>query len=84
MSNLTDPTEQGRREMVAEIAANAGPRETLEAKHGQVWDTDQLQADFEVLSFLAPFVRVRRKSDRVMGTLEFQGRPRFYYGFRPE
>lgn len=81
MSNITDPTEVLRRERCAQLAAEADVRQRLEERHGQVWDTDQLQADFEVRSFLAPFVLVRRKSDGVEGTVEFQARPRFYFRF---
>lgn len=57
-------------------------REELEAKVGQVWDTTQLQEDFTVRSFLAPFVMVTRKSDKVDGMLTFQHRPRFYFDFQ--
>ena len=78
---MTDPTESIRREMLAEINAAPGSREYLEAKHGQVWDTEQLQEDFEVLGFAAPLVVVRRRSDGVRGSLMFQGSPRFYFGF---
>lgn len=79
-----DPTEVIRREMVAQINAQAGSREYLEAKHGQVWDTDQVREEFEVLGFMAPFVIVRRKSDGVRGSLIFQHDPRFYFEFQPE
>jgi hypothetical protein len=80
---MTDPTESIRRQMLAEINAAPGSREYLESKHGQVWDTDQLQEDFEVLVFAAPLVVVRRKRDRVKGSLMFQANPRFYFGFEP-
>ena len=81
---MNDPTETTRRQkMVAEINALQGTREYLEAKHGQVWDTNQLRQDFEVLGFGAPFVVVRKKSDGVKGSLMFQHDPRFYYGFQP-
>ena len=72
---MTDPTEPARRQMLAEINAAPGSREDLEAKHGQVWDTDQLQDDFEVIGFMAPLVVVRRKGDGVKGSLMFQARP---------
>ena len=49
----------------------------------QTWDTQQLQEDFEVKSFLAPYVLVRRKSDGVEGLLEFTHSPRLYFGFTP-
>jgi hypothetical protein len=81
---MNDPTEAVRREMVAEINAEPGSREYLEAKHGQVWDTDQVRSEFEVLGFLAPFVVVRRRSDGVKGSLMFQHDPRFYFGFQTE
>ena len=76
-----DPTESTRREMVAEINAEPGSREYLEAKYGQVWDTNELTRDFEVTGFCAPFVGAKRKSDGVKGCLMFQGRPRFYFDF---
>ena len=80
---MTDPTEDIRRQMLADINAAPGSREYLEHKHGQVWDTAQLQEDFDVLGFSAPLVVVRRKSDGVKGSLMFQGSPRFYFGFEP-
>ncbi len=58
---MSDPTESIRRTMVAEINAEPGSREYLEAKHGQVWDTTQMQQDFEVMGFMAPLIVVRRK-----------------------
>ena len=78
---MSDPTEAIRRERLAEINAVPGGREALEAEHGQVWDTQQLRQDFEVIGFLAPLVVVRRRSDGVKGSLEFQHSPRLYWGF---
>ena len=80
---MTDPTEDIRREILAEINAAPGSREYLEHEHGQIWDTAQLQKDFEVLGFAAPLVAVRRKADGVKGSLMFQSSPRFYFGFEP-
>lgn len=48
----------------------------------QAWTTEEMQRDFEVIGFMAPFVVVIRKSDNVKGSLEFSGRPRVYYGFQ--
>lgn len=79
----TDPTEAIRRERLVEINAKSGGREALEAKHGQVWDTGQLSEDFEVMGFLAPLVVVRRRTDGVKGSLEFQHSPRYYFNFQP-
>ena len=66
---MTDPTEDYRRQRVEEINHEPGSREALMKQHGQVWDTGQLTNDFDVHSFLAPFIRVTRKSDGVRGTL---------------
>lgn len=67
--------------MVAVINAEPGSREYLEAKYGQVWDTSQMQDDFEPLGFAAPFIVVRRRSDGAKGTLTFQHNPRLYFDF---
>jgi hypothetical protein len=80
---MSDPTKAIRRERLVEINAAPGSREALEAKHGQVWDTDQLSDEFQVLGFLAPVVVIRRRSDGVKGSLEFQHSPRFYFNFQP-
>lgn len=81
---MTDETETIRREMLTEINAEPGSREYLEAKHGQVWDTSELQKEFDVLGFMAPLVVASRKSDGIKGSLMFQGSPRFYFGWSPE
>ncbi len=81
---MTDPTEGVRREMVAQINAVEGSREYLQQRYGEVWDTSQLQEQFEVLGFMAPLVGVRRRSDGVRGSVMFQASPRFYFGFLPE
>lgn len=62
--------------MPAELAARVEAGE-------QVWDTTQLQEDFEVTGFAAPFVVVRRKSDGARGTLMFAHSPRYYFGWEP-
>ncbi|MHB1038504.1 MAG: hypothetical protein ACYC0Y_28105 [Pirellulales bacterium] len=80
---MTDPSESFRRARLAEINAQPASREILEAKYGQVWDTVELSAEFEVLGFDAPFVVVRRKADGKKGGLEFQHDPRFYFNFVP-
>ncbi len=80
---MSDPTESIRRDMVAEINAEPGSREYLEAKHGQVWNTSELQEEFEVIGFAAPLVVATRKSDGTKGSLMFQASPRFYFGWSP-
>lgn len=81
---MSDPNEVIRRSIVQQINTDAGDRERLEAQHGQVWDTTELQADFKVLGFAAPLIVVRRKSTGQMGSLFFQHQPRFYWGFSPD
>ena len=76
-----DPTESKRREMVQEINSNPTAREALEAEHGQVWDTTELQQDFKVLAFMAPFIIVKEKLSGNKGSLLFQHDPRLYYHF---
>lgn len=80
---MSDETEGLRRERLAEINAEPGSRESLEAQHGQVWNTDELCNDFDVIGFMAPFVVVIRSADGVKGSLEFQHSPRFYFNFAP-
>lgn len=80
---MSDATEPYRRQRLAEINAQPGSRESLEAQHGQVWSTDELSHDFDVIGFLAPLVVVRRKSDGKKGSLEFQHNPRLYFAFKP-
>ena len=81
---MTDRTAGIRRRMAKNINGVEGSREYLEGKHGQVWDTTELQQDFSVEGFMAPFVLARRKSDGIRGTLKFQHSPRFYFAFEPE
>lgn len=79
-----DETEGIRRAMVELLNSNPGERDALEAVHGQVWDTAELQRDFSVEAFMAPFVLARRKSDGKLGTLMFQHMPRFYFDWQED
>ena len=82
---MSDPTEAIRRQQLVEINAEPGSREYLEAKHGEVWDTSELQQCFMVLGFMAPYCVVQEKDgDRRKGSVMFQGSPRFYFSFQPE
>jgi hypothetical protein len=80
---MSDPTEAVRRILVNEINSEAAERKALEAKYGQVWNTEELSRDFSVEGFMAPFVVVRRISDGVKGSMTFQHSPRFYFDFDP-
>jgi hypothetical protein len=78
----TDGTEEIRMQMTHEINSNAAPgRKEAEERYGKVWNTVELQQDFTVLGFAAPFCVVTRKSDGKKGSLEFQHNPRFYFNF---
>lgn len=78
---MHDPTEQARRQRLAEINSEAGERAELETRYGQVWDTKELARDFIVIGFMAPLIVVQRKIDGVKGSLEFQHQPRYYFNF---
>ena len=78
---MSDESEQIRRVRLAAINADPKDRTALEAAHGPVWDTRELARDFVIVGFLAPLVVVRRRADGVLGSLEFQHAPRYYFGF---
>lgn len=87
--------ESQRSALQQEINENALDRAQLEAQveireGGPVWDTEELQRDFAVDGFLAPFVFVTTKVPvgnhpvGTRGSLFFQHDPRFYWGFEAE
>lgn len=78
-----DKESQIRAHLAQEINSRAGDREALEAEHGKVWNTWELQEDYVVEGFAAPFVLVTCKKTKRKGTLLFQHAPRFYYSFQP-
>ncbi len=79
---MNEPTETIRRNRIAEINVVHGSREDLENRYGQVWDTNQLSEEFQVIGFMAPLIVVQRKSDGVKGSLEFQHSPRLYFNWQ--
>jgi len=76
--STSDPTEQARRDLLPEMPAAL---RAVSAAGGQIWTTDQMREDFEVLGFQAPYVVVRRRSDGVKGSLQFTHQPRHYFGW---
>jgi len=78
----TAVTETLRRTRLVELNSEAADRQTLEQRHGQVWDAGELRRDFIVAGYLAPLVVVRRKADGAVGSLEFQHHPRFYFNWK--
>lgn len=67
--------------MVSDFGIHDYSTGEMPAETEQSWDTRQLQEDFEVLGFRAPYVIVRRKSDGARGSLQFNHSPRVYFGF---
>ena len=78
---MSDPTEQIRKQRVAKINSEDNTRKSLEAKHGQVWSTEEMQQEFNAIGFMAPLIVVARKSDGAKGSLEFSHNPRFYFNW---
>ena len=74
--------ERWRRELVRVINSAAMDREELATVFTDVMDTQELQKQFTVHAFSAPFVQVTR-SDGVKGILMFQHLPRYYFQFIP-
>jgi len=81
---VIDTSETLRRALMERITNEATCRDLLEARYGQVWDTEQLRGEFEVIGFAAPLVIVRNKSTGERGSLFFQHDPRFYFGYEPD
>ena len=55
-----------------------------EPQEKETWNTEELQRDFEVLGFSAPYVVVKRLSDGTKGSLEFTHSPRVYSNWIPD
>jgi hypothetical protein len=84
MEDLTDPSEPIRRARVAELSAEAAQRAELEERYGDVWDVEQMRLRYEVIGFAAPLVVVRDRKSGKLGSLEFQGSPRFYFNWQED
>ena len=77
-----DAAEEIRRHEAARLDRRRQERDKLERIYGQVWDTDELTEQFEVLGFRAPYVVVRDLDTREEGSLKFQHEPRYYFSWR--
>lgn len=84
MENPMDEKEEYRRARVVQLAAESNTRQELEGRYGQVWNTEELRAEFAVTGFMAPYVVVTRSGDGVVGSLEFTHNPRFYFNWRAD
>ena len=47
----------------------------------KTWTTSELQKDFQVIAFGAPFVTVINKETGKKGTMQFDHSPRVYFNF---
>lgn len=81
---IDEEIEKARYAELVRINGEASDRATLEARYGQVWSTDELSREYEVVGFLAPYAVVKRRSDGVMGSVAFQHHPRFYFAFQED
>jgi hypothetical protein len=57
-------------------------RESLEANVGKVWDEKELFDEFVVTAWIGLTAVVQRKADNVVGLLDFQNEPRFYFNWQ--
>lgn len=86
---MTDTTETFRRQEVQNINGQvqtdnaAIERARLEEQYGKgnVWNTTELQARFQVISFAAPYCVVKERGTGKQGVVAFQHSPRFYFQF---
>lgn len=63
-------------------AIEAARAAIVKAGHeGPTWDTDEFIRNFELVTFVAGFVVVRRRADGRKGTLQFVHAPRVYFNF---
>lgn len=81
---MSDLTENIRRQQQEKINSDKRTRKDLEVEYGKCWDTAELQIDFEVLGFLAPYAMVRRKVDNKLGSVLFRHSPRIYFNFKED
>ena len=79
---MTDPTETTRRQMLAAINAQPSSREYLEHKHGQVWDTQQLSDDFEVIGLHGSPRRREKEVRQPEGHLDVPSKSQVLLQFR--
>lgn len=81
---MADQTEAIRKQMVVELNSEENTKAELEAKHGKVWTTSEMQEEFEALGFMAPFIIVRKRDSGETGSLKFTHSPRYYFSWKPE
>lgn len=80
---MADSTEAARK-LLIDVGHPEAARKQAERKGEQTWTTEEMTRDFEVRGFMAPYVVVKRRSDGVVGSLEFTHSPRVYFHFEPD
>ena len=79
-----DETETMRRELQA-LTNGMTDEQIKELGAGEKeYTTAEMQAEFLVLGFAAPFVVVERLSDGKKGSLQFRHSPRKYFGWKAD
>lgn len=58
-------------------------RKVLARQFNDVMTTAEMMEQYEAVGFGGGLVVVRRRSDGVLGSLQFDHSPRLYYGFLP-
>lgn len=56
--------------------------QAIQDDEGKCWTTDELQEEFDVLGFQAPFVVATRRETNEKGSLLFVHAPRVYYRWK--
>jgi hypothetical protein len=84
-----DPTAVTRASLLAmvpgELIALATRRvEGDLSEETRIWTGTELQREFKVIGFMAPFVVVERRADGVKGSLMFTHSPRYYFGWEED
>ena len=56
--------------------------QAIQEDEGKCWTTDEVQDEFEILGFIAPFCAAIRRETKEKGALTFVHQPRLYYHWR--
>jgi hypothetical protein len=81
---MIDETETLRLQRLVKINAERCSPTTLEARYGEIWNSEELSRGFTVRRFTAPYVVVVLNRDRQLGSVEFQHEPGLYFNFVPD
>ena len=74
--------EQRRRKNQGKLKIMPKSKEELERLYGRVWSQKELASDFILTAIVGLTITVRRREDDVVGNLDYQNLPRWYFNFR--